>query len=212
MNNMRIKDLIDEDFINYKNPCMFISTCMCDWKCCKEAGIPIDVCQNHGTSSNPDIDMPISKIYERYINNPITKAVVIGGLEPILQYKEVLELVEYFRDHDCQDDIVIYTGYYPHEIYDKLYEFVKYKNIVFKFGRYKPDTPSIFDKVLGVELASNNQYGAKLNQGKYDIITGLQETGGYCPCMIIQNDNTKCCCLAFKKQKTGVCHCGLWSK
>ena len=42
-----------------------------------------------------------------YHNNPITRAVVIGGLEPMLQYEEILEFVKQFRQYS-DDDIVIY--------------------------------------------------------------------------------------------------------
>jgi hypothetical protein len=31
-------------------------------------------------------------------------------------------------------------------------------NIIVKFGRYRPNQEPHFDKVLGVELASDNQY------------------------------------------------------
>ena len=40
---MKIKGIIDEDFINYKFPSMFLISSTCDWKCCKEAGIDIKV-------------------------------------------------------------------------------------------------------------------------------------------------------------------------
>jgi len=41
---MRIKTIKDEDFVNYKKASMFIGTATCDFKCCKEAGIPLEVC------------------------------------------------------------------------------------------------------------------------------------------------------------------------
>ena len=43
---MRIKAIIDEDYTNYKKPAMFIGTASCCGKCCKEAGLPLSVCQN----------------------------------------------------------------------------------------------------------------------------------------------------------------------
>ena len=39
---MRVKNIIEEDIVNYKETSMFISTCFCDWKCCTEIGA--DIC------------------------------------------------------------------------------------------------------------------------------------------------------------------------
>ena len=41
---MLIKDIIDEDFINYKKPSMFIGTVKCDWKCCIEGKFDKKIC------------------------------------------------------------------------------------------------------------------------------------------------------------------------
>ena len=43
---MRVKGIIEEDFVNYKVPSMFINTCFCDFKCCTELGLDVGVCQN----------------------------------------------------------------------------------------------------------------------------------------------------------------------
>ena len=46
-----------------------------------------------------------------------------------------------------------------------------------------------------------------------EIREGLQQTGGYCPCELIQDETTKCLCLAFREQETeGYCHCRLYKK
>lgn len=45
------------------------------------------------------------------------------------------------------------------------------------------------------------------------IREGLKRTGGYCPCLIEKNEDTKCLCKAFREQTTlGPCHCGLYEK
>lgn len=45
------------------------------------------------------------------------------------------------------------------------------------------------------------------------IREGLKETGGYCPCSLIQNENTKCMCKQFREQQIeGLCHCQLYKK
>lgn len=45
-----------------------------------------------------------------------------------------------------------------------------------------------------------------------EIKAKLKETGGYCPCRLERNENTKCICKDFREQKSGECHCGLYVK
>ena len=47
-------------------------------------------------------------------------------------------------------------------ILDKVKELSKFKNVIVKFGRFIPNQNSHYDEVLGVELASNNQYARKV--------------------------------------------------
>ena len=77
------------------------------------------------------------------------------------QFLELLECIEAFRER-TNDDIVVYTGYDKNEIPKHLMTLKKYKNIIVKFGRFIPNHKKHFDPVLGVYLASNNQYGEKL--------------------------------------------------
>ncbi|WP_039230644.1 ferredoxin-thioredoxin reductase catalytic domain-containing protein [Clostridium haemolyticum] len=45
------------------------------------------------------------------------------------------------------------------------------------------------------------------------IREGLKRTGGYCPCSLIQNKDTKCMCKEFREQSNeGFCHCKLYKK
>ena len=61
------------------------------------------------------------------------------------------------------DDIVIYTGYKKYEIENQLAQLKQFPNIVVKFGRYIPQQPPVYDEVLGVELASLNQYAERIS-------------------------------------------------
>ena len=157
---MKIKNLIDEDFINYKKPSMFIGTSSCNFKCDKECGKP--VCQNSELAKAPTIEIDNEEIIQRYITNPITEAITIGGLEPFDDFNDLFAFIANFRDYS-KDDIVIYTGYYPEEIpsYLDLLS-ANYKNIIIKFGRFIPDKPHRFDELLEVELSSDNQYAKRL--------------------------------------------------
>jgi hypothetical protein len=158
---MIIKGLIDEDFINYKLPSMFLITCSCDWKCCKEAGN--NICQNMEIEKEKNKNISDEKIFEKYISNPITKAIVVGGLEPFDQFEELHNLIHYFRENNCEDEFVIYTGYYPEEIEGYVYFLKMFKNIIIKFGRYIPNRNNKYDEILGVTLASDNQFARKIS-------------------------------------------------
>ena len=36
--SITLRGFLDEDFIQYKKPAMFLGTATCDWKCCHDAG------------------------------------------------------------------------------------------------------------------------------------------------------------------------------
>ena len=62
----------------------------------------------------------------------------------------------------CFDDVVIYTGFNADEVIDECMILSKYANIIVKFGRFIPDQESHYDELLGVNLASPNQYSVEL--------------------------------------------------
>lgn len=152
---MLIKNIIDEDFINFKFPSMTIEMPFCTFKCDKECGI--NVCQNSALVKEPNIEILTEKLITRYLNNPITKAIVFQGLEPFDSWDELYEFCKIFRKNS-QDIIVIYTGYNKEEILMQIQQLSSLGNIIIKFGRFIPNKPHKFDEVLGVELASDNQY------------------------------------------------------
>ncbi len=161
---MRVINIIDEDFINYRKPAMFIGTVSCDGKCCLESGIPLSACQNDGWRNSASVYLTNTEICERYLANDLTSAIVIGGLEPIEQTEEVIRLIRVLREvYRCQDDVVIYTGYRRDEIEDELEQLEQFQNIIIKMGRYIPDSESRFDEVLGVSLSSSNQYAERIS-------------------------------------------------
>ena len=153
---MKIKGIIDTDFQNYKKPSLYIAFPHCSFKCGKQ------FCQNTNLAREKDKNIKISTIISIYEKNPVTKALVCGGLEPFDSWEDLQLLVEKFREYFL-DDIVIYTGYTEDEIEDKIKWLSSYKNIIIKFGRYIPNDPPHLDKLLGVDLASLNQYAKSYN-------------------------------------------------
>ena len=103
-----------------------------------------------------NFDVPVRDISDRYLSNLITSAIVCGGLEPLDSFVDLQELISSIRESGCLDDIVIYTGYNPQEIDNKITILKKYKNIIIKFGRFIPNQNPHFDEVLGVNLASDS--------------------------------------------------------
>ena len=158
---MRVRGIVAEDFCNYKVPSMFIISTRCDWKCCIEVGMNISVCQNAPLVSTPITEIADDDIVELYLKNDISKAIVIGGLEPMLQIDEIDALLTKFREQGCNDPFVIYTGYYPEEITDELGR-LRGRNVIVKFGRFIPSEDSRYDEILGVTLASKNQFALQL--------------------------------------------------
>lgn len=159
---MRVKTIKDEDFLNYRKPSMLICTIQCNGKCCHEAGIDPSICQNSMWANEPTIDVYDTALVMRYVRNPITNAIVFGGLEPFEQYAEMRDLIYAFRLR-TDDDIVIYTGYTEDELKDKIEDLQLFPNIIIKFGRFIPNSTAVIDPVLGVKLISNNQYAKKIS-------------------------------------------------
>jgi len=152
---MKIKYLVDEDIANYKQTSMFIGFPHCSFKCDHECGSP--VCQNSKLAQDPTIEITVNEIVSRYINNPLTSAIVIGGLEPFDDWNDLLELMRTFRQY-TNDEIIIYTGYYPDEIQQYIPYIKNIQNVLIKYGRFIPNQFTRYDELLGVNLASDNQF------------------------------------------------------
>lgn len=157
---MKVKAIQEEDFTNYKECSLFIGTSFCDFKCQKEN--PECNCQNSSLAIAPSKEVSVDSIIKQFDNDIFTKAIVFGGLEPMLQIDELLEFIEAFRINHS-NTIVIYTGYYESEIEEQLAKLRKFQNIIIKFGRFIPNQEKHFDEVLGVHLASDNQYAKKIS-------------------------------------------------
>ena len=159
---MRVRKLLTEWFQDYKVPSMYLAACFCDWKCCPDKPY---ICQNNPIARLPVTDIPDDEILDTYLADPITEAIVIAGLEPLLQANEVCSLIRRAAERDIRTTFVIYTGYTKDEVrcigfFDDLKDtgYTKNVQVIIKYGRYVPDQQPHFDEVLGVDLASDNQY------------------------------------------------------
>ena len=152
---MILKGIIDSDTVNYKKISMVLEFPTCSWKCDRDCGK--QVCQNSKLATAPNIEISDDDIIKMYKANPLHEALVCQGLEPFDSLGDIYHFVRKFREKSS-DDIVIYTGYTVEEIYMYIEEFKRFKNIIIKLGRFIPDDESRYDPLLGVTLASSNQY------------------------------------------------------
>lgn len=91
------------------------------------------------------------------MSNNISKSIVCGGLEPLDSWEELKTFIVNLR-YRTNDPLIIYTGYNKDEIKDQIAWLQLYENIIVKFGRYIPNQETHYDKILGIYLASDNQY------------------------------------------------------
>ncbi len=154
---MKLKGIIDCDFTNYKEPVLTLEFPICDFKCDKLNNCP--VCQNSALINEPDIEISEKTIWDMYQNNPLTKGFCLQGLEPLDSEAEIYEFIDFIRaGKDCNDVIIIYTGYMKDEK-QEFYNIIKnYGNIIIKWGRYIKGHMLHYDEILGVCLSSYNQY------------------------------------------------------
>lgn len=174
---MKIKGIKPDDYTNYRDPegwsSLFVGMGTCDWKCCISAGVPIETCQNSELAKAPIVELDARDLLRRYAWE--SGSVVVGGLEPFNDMGSLKELatayknfVSYLNNETELDKFVIYTGYNPDEVIsrvEEIYNIVKDKlTLIVKFGRFVPGQKPHLDDVLGVELASDNQFAKKITK------------------------------------------------
>ena len=160
---MKLIQIIDEDFINYKKIALYVGFPTCTFKCDIDCGQKI--CQNRPLMDLEKIEVSVEYVVNRYLENDIVQAITMGGLEPLDSINDLQDLILGLRAK-TDDDIVVYTGYKPDEpISLKFKSFVSengLKNIIVKFGRFVLGHKPHYDPVLGVKLASDDQFGVRL--------------------------------------------------
>lgn len=158
---MKLKGIIDYDCTNYKEPVLTLEFPYCDFKCDKLNGC--QVCQNSSLVKEPIIEISLKTIWELYKQNPLTKGFCLQGLEPLDSIDDVLNFIKYIRGNNfCNDPIIIYTGYDKEEVTKFIYQITNFDNIIIKWGRFIKGQNLHYDRILGVNLASDNQYAEKI--------------------------------------------------
>ena len=153
---MIVKDILWGDAVNYRVISLTIMFPYCTFKCGEMN------CQNYALAQEKNVDVSVPDLVQQYIKDDMCEAVVMQGLEPFDSFNDVYEFISELRKYS-NDPVVIYTGYNTSEIQEQIDILKEYKNIIVKFGRYKPSEKPHFDSVLGVNLISNNQYAEKIS-------------------------------------------------
>lgn len=157
---IEVKGIIWEDMVNYKKISTTLMMPKCDFKCDKENGNQL--CQNWELAAAPNIPVLINSFMRKYMDNPISEAIVLQGLEPLDSLIDSLTVAAALKDFNCTDDFVIYTGYNKDELPERViqdFASIIPGHLIIKWGRYIPNQEPHYDKILGVNLASDNQYG-----------------------------------------------------
>lgn len=152
-----------ETFVDYKKRGVLIGFPTCNGKCWKDLGMDTSICQNEILKENL-IEIPLGTLLDKIkenIESGYAEAIILGGLEPLEDIDNLLSIVDFISNTSEDTDIVIYTGYYKEEIQAQLKEIKGYarnNKVIVKFGRFIPNANYKYDEILGVTLASDNQY------------------------------------------------------
>lgn len=158
---MLVKDIIATDFVNYKEPSMYVAFPYCSFKCDRENGCQL--CQNAPLARQLNIEISAERIVEMYEKNqPLCKGLVLAGLEPLDSFGDVVDLIAEFRSK-FSDPVIVYTGYTEQEAAAYVGRLKEFTNIIVKFGRFRPNQPHHVDGLLGVELVNPEQHAKKIS-------------------------------------------------
>lgn len=166
---MHLKRIIEESVGDYKETSMLLVTPSCTWKC--------KGCQNKDLAKLPTVEVDDNDILALFSSNPFSKAIVIGGLEPLDCIEEIRAFIfsarKYFPIGE-RPPIIIYTGYEEEQLKkmgweSKLkYELIQYGNCHLKYGKYVENGSPYKNAVLGVKLASSNQHVMSFTRKQYE--------------------------------------------
>jgi len=158
---IKLSGVKEENFNDYKKVGMHLAFPYCDFKCLREQNLDISICLNSDLEGKNKL-YAVDELINTYRNNILTDCIIMGGLEPLDSFEDIVYFISEFRK-ESDDDVVIYTGYNEDEIEEKIEQLAKFKNIIVKFGRFVFNDEDKYDEVLGITLASKNQYAKKIS-------------------------------------------------
>lgn len=149
---MKILDM-RETFIDYKKTSMYIAFPVCSLNCKN--------CHNKELRNKNTVELDYKTIVDYILNNPIIESVVLSGMNPMDSFDDVVGLIKELRKKSNMD-VVIYSGKLKYELKKEISVLKSFSNIIVKFGEYKENDIPIYSEVLGINLASSNQYARRI--------------------------------------------------
>lgn len=144
----------NETFNDYKKTGLYIAFPKCKLNCLG--------CQNVELKKKIPLNIDVGNLVNYVLNNPIIDSIICSGLNPMDSFYELQMLIHKIRKFSKMD-IIIYTGYKEEDLVLEISVLKQYPNITIKFGEYIKDCDPIYDEILQVTLASNNQYAKKIS-------------------------------------------------
>jgi len=152
---MKLKQILHETYGDYKECSMLLIADNCINKC--------EGCHNQHLLQLESKIFPDEEIIKRFVENPLSKAIIFGGLEPMDQAEEVEKFIFTAINMGIACPIIIYTSYNPlsyvfrcSNVMEAIKQYLG--KVIIKHGPYKKDLKPVFNEDLGVTLASSNQY------------------------------------------------------
>lgn len=178
LDEISLIDVKTDDTTDYKETSLLLVFPKCSGKC--------NGCQNWQLFNIKNIrTYKIKSIIELYNSLNTHKSIVCAGLEPFDSFDELLLLISKIVRLEKSVDFIIYTGYNKEEIDSKikllLETFIlnvknRQSKIIIKYGRYdKTKNKKWYSKVLGVGLATSNQYVIMYSVKNKDDIKHMPE-------------------------------------
>lgn len=170
---IKLIDVKTDNIVDYKETSILLVFPYCSGKCGPK-------CHNYKLIGTTKInEYKIEDIVNLYNKLNTHRSIVCAGLEPFDSFEDLTNIVKYFSNCNKDCDIVIYTGYTEEEIkysvkllndiFNKNLNKSFKKSLIIKFGRYVFDAENsykYYSDILGVELASNNQYAKIINKNE----------------------------------------------
>ena len=142
-----------EVYNDYKKVGVLLATPTCNNNC--------KYCQNEYLKKKKPIEYDISEIFNFVKKNKLIKSFIFGGLDCMDSFDQTYDIIKEIRKK-FDYDIVLYTGKLKTDINLEIEKLKNFKGIIIKFGKYKKNKEKKYDELLGITLASNNQYSRRI--------------------------------------------------
>lgn len=144
---------IKETFNDYKKVGMYVAFPQCSLNCKN--------CQNAHLREVEPLEVSLDYLVKIILDNDLIDSVILSGMNPMDSFDDVMSLIREVRNKS-NIEIIIYTGMRESNLTNEIKKLKEFNNVIIKFGEYIPNSKEKFDEVLGINLASDNQYAKRI--------------------------------------------------